>query len=748
MIHFKSIKNKKNYFTKTLLKWMISYISVLVIPLLSCSLYYSHVYKIIKNETMVRQHLSLENVKSQFDSNINEMLSMATKLQMDDLITSLSHKSINAKDIPVQIYHLKDELSIYMATNSYLDEIYLYFPGNDYIVSSSTAYQNFYTDYMPDRYISTSGWKTLLSSASDKNYAVVTIDADEKLIFYKPLVIDHKTKSPLAIIAMEINKSKYIDILESRLLSNDFSTLFLTSENKVLLSTNIELSNFYNNSDFTSLEDSIFYASSTNTKYKIDLVDLETPGAVLFSMTELSLYNNELSTMLLILIISLVVSLLLGTVLTFYYSMINYRPLHEIMGYLKKSPSDIRDKNEYKTIKTTIIQNDLEIKAQRTQLTNSFIYKLLSGEVRLSQITPSVSEQLQLNFSSNKAFIVLLHTEDETKIDLTYFIVQNILTELFQAILPPLVFCHSQNEIAIIADTKDSVSDTEMKLEEGLKTFLTFCAKHFDLHFFISISDAFQKDDLSDAYKQATNAQEYMRLFKVCNILHYKEIPMDSHIGYLKLKSAEYLINMVLSGNLQQLHSYFEQIELDLMSNALSTEDAKSCQYFYYNISMRLKMQLDRIIPYRTLVSFWNMDRSYFEYSLKDAIRYIKDLYIRSTELITSQNTNSTDKKIQDVIQYIENNYFDANLNLNCIADHFHITPSYLSRKFREETGEQIIDYLYTIRINNSLRLINDTSLKIADIAEMIGFLNSNAFIRVFKKKKGCTPGQYNTARS
>lgn len=83
------------------------------------------------------------------------------------------------------------------------------------------------------------------------------------------------------------------------------------------------------------------------------------------------------------------------------------------------------------------------------------------------------------------------------------------------------------------------------------------------------------------------------------------------------------------------------------------------------------------------------------------------------------------------------------NINLNTIAEHFQITPSYLSRKFREQYQKSIIDYLYEVRISNAVSLLNETDLKIADIAQMTGFVDSNAFIRIFKKLKGTTPGKY-----
>lgn len=88
------------------------------------------------------------------------------------------------------------------------------------------------------------------------------------------------------------------------------------------------------------------------------------------------------------------------------------------------------------------------------------------------------------------------------------------------------------------------------------------------------------------------------------------------------------------------------------------------------------------------------------------------------------------------------------NLNLNNIAEHFSISPSYLSKKFKEKYGKGINDYLYEIRISHALHLLSDTTLKVAEIAEMTGFQDSNAFIRIFKKYVGTTPGKYQVSHN
>lgn len=737
----RSILFKNIRITKTLRKWMMSYISVLVIPLLTCSIYYTHVYKIIRHDATVRQHLALENVRSQIDGNINEMISMSTKLQMNDLVTSIAYKSENSPELPIQLRHLVDELSIYMVTNNLLQEIYIYFPNNDYIVSSSTVYQNRYTQFMPSRYIQSDSWDKLLSSSIRGKHVLRMIDRDSKLIYSKPILMENRSDEPLAMIVIEINTGRFVEMLKRSLNSSDFSSLSLVENDRIILSTDPGLiKQALTSNDFATLF-KITVGESNNVEYKLDSIEINTQLIRLMSLTEINLYNNELTNMLIILFISLIASILLGTIMTFYFSLNNYRPLQDIMGFLKASSDNTGDRNEFKTIKNAIMQSTLEINTQRAQLKNSYLYKLLTGEVLASQVTDSVREQLQLPLSDDHVHVVLLHSDQDTKMEFNFFITQNILEEMFHNVFCRLNFCYAQNEIAMIAETESNISSMTKQLFEGIDAFITYCSKHFDIHFLASLSELCMVSNLPDAYKQANNTMEYMKLFKTGHILSYSETPQDSKICYLDLRSAEYLTNLVTTCNRQTLSEYFHTIRLALSTTYLSTEDAKSCLYFFYNVTMRLKTQLDHMLPYRTLSEIWSMDNRFLNQSLSDALREIENLYMTSIELLSNQG-RSSDKKVLDVIQFIENNYFDMDLNLNNIADKFNISPAYLSKKFKDDTGEKIIDFLYKIRIDKSLSLIEDTKLKISDIAEMVGFTNSNAYIRIFKKFKGCTPGQ------
>ena len=62
---------------------------------------------------------------------------------------------------------------------------------------------------------------------------------------------------------------------------------------------------------------------------------------------------------------------------------------------------------------------------------------------------------------------------------------------------------------------------------------------------------------------------------------------------------------------------------------------------------------------------------------------------------------------------------------------------------FKDKYQLSIPDYISRTRINHAKRQLRETNCSIQEIAQDNGFLNSNSFIRVFKKQEGITPGVY-----
>lgn len=97
---------------------------------------------------------------------------------------------------------------------------------------------------------------------------------------------------------------------------------------------------------------------------------------------------------------------------------------------------------------------------------------------------------------------------------------------------------------------------------------------------------------------------------------------------------------------------------------------------------------------------------------------------------------------VQRVERMIRERYA-SDLNLGSIADEFDINPSYFSKKFKEETGVNFLDYLARVRIEQAQALLDHTDLSIASVSRQVGFHDPKYFSRVFLALTGVKPSEY-----
>ncbi|MEI0737439.1 AraC family transcriptional regulator [Paenibacillus sp. JTLBN-2024] len=89
-------------------------------------------------------------------------------------------------------------------------------------------------------------------------------------------------------------------------------------------------------------------------------------------------------------------------------------------------------------------------------------------------------------------------------------------------------------------------------------------------------------------------------------------------------------------------------------------------------------------------------------------------------------------------------NYIQANLSgdvsLTAIAEKVHFNPSYLSRYYKQMTGQNLLDYIQSKKLEAAVHLMMHTNLKLNEIAARVGFDSQSYFLRPFSKKTGISP--------
>jgi YesN/AraC family two-component response regulator len=137
--------------------------------------------------------------------------------------------------------------------------------------------------------------------------------------------------------------------------------------------------------------------------------------------------------------------------------------------------------------------------------------------------------------------------------------------------------------------------------------------------------------------------------------------------------------------------------------------------------------------PYRELLD---------QHSLEEIGAWFRQLIQSATDYIEREMNEKGNQHIAKVIDILEREY-DQDLSLNCIAERLNLNPAYISRLFKQSTGEPFVNYLKQIRIDKSKSLLRQSHMKINEVGKQVGFGSSNFFIKVFKDTTGLTPGEY-----
>jgi AraC-like DNA-binding protein len=86
-------------------------------------------------------------------------------------------------------------------------------------------------------------------------------------------------------------------------------------------------------------------------------------------------------------------------------------------------------------------------------------------------------------------------------------------------------------------------------------------------------------------------------------------------------------------------------------------------------------------------------------------------------------------------------------LSLSKVAKAVNISGNHLSEKFKQVTGVNFVDYVARTRFEKTRDLLQNSNLRISEIAFSVGFQSLSQFNRVFKKLAGQSPTGYRAAR-
>lgn len=112
-----------------------------------------------------------------------------------------------------------------------------------------------------------------------------------------------------------------------------------------------------------------------------------------------------------------------------------------------------------------------------------------------------------------------------------------------------------------------------------------------------------------------------------------------------------------------------------------------------------------------------------------------------------NQNDSASSFIVNQALSFMEENY-SQKLTLQTVADACYVSQWHLSKLLNRYAEKSFYDILNAIRIRRAKELLADPRLKIGEIGEMVGYMDTAHFARTFKKLEGMSANEFrNTIR-
>lgn len=248
--------------------------------------------------------------------------------------------------------------------------------------------------------------------------------------------------------------------------------------------------------------------------------------------------------------------------------------------------------------------------------------------------------------------------------------------------------------------------------------------------------------ELKKAYNEADEALEYSFIDEESKINFYRERNRQEEVNSANVtRKIKELYIEIERGRTEDADKQFEELVKLQKDQKCSIHLIKNSGISIQNRCRSILAAYDKTIYEVTGIEESISKTIYRCRFLKEYVQ-IMGLIVNCTAQAVHIAVNKKKSLIQDCQKFIEENYA-KNILVTDVAKHVGASPSYLSRVFKDMTGQTIIATLNQKKLEKAKEYLENTDMKIFEIADALGFENTTYFSHFFKKYTNVSPKEY-----
>lgn len=734
--------------TSTFVRFALSYLLMLTV-VLTCvfSFMYVYVHREVRDKILDNQINRLSRIADQHENYLSSMLNSAVQMGLSPVIQPFVYAQA-----PDRAYDLLQQMAPYTVTNSFCDQIYLLFHGDDHIYSSTSS-------MTLDDFLSITSYEHLTAQellALLRNPGTLTMLPAQKVgspfitgsrssivTFLMPLGTSPSSSkgTMLFMVSNQVYRQLFADAVDAA--DNTYiirDGQVLTSQVDYDVPQSIVLSNLPEVGEQAVVE-------WNNEEWCLIIRRSEAWGLIYASLLRLSDVDHIVWARMLSFIMLAVTLAALGVLVALLLARRNTAPIKQIISLLPQKGSD---GDAFASIQTGI----LELSARNTELTtklehsipmqrHDFVLRFMKGRYADRAEAIAAAENIRLSIDRAYYAVILHGVQDRSNhqpMDLHQFVAEHLPgTEVCGAELMAI----KAHLYLVFSDTKEAIWCLAQQIHR--------CGMEQNGHAVVALSD--MRTDFAEApsaYLEAATAFDNRFVMDDGELLAYSTVstniedilPQARRISDSIHQALSLRDHVMLNGRVDELLHFLKHTHMSPFAFRLIYNDV---------IDKLLRRHAQTFADDRSLQVYYDIFTLSSCQSIDDLDGLLRRLCVAimdaPQQVQVAREQAEEPGIITQVSAYIREHFFDPELSISAIAEAFEMPMARLSLAFKDKMNMSPLEYLTLLRVEQSKALLRATELSIKDIATKVGYYDASSFIRRFKQMTGVTPLQYRRSK-
>lgn len=753
-------------------KWTRSFIVILIVPMIVNYGFYLYFMSSVRDEVDAKNQAFYETVVREVNINIQKYNKIGADLGINALVRQVSNIQAQSEITGEVAEELKNALYRYYIDLYSAYRNFVYFDENDVILTTDGIEDA--DEYLETRLgsigLTVGEWKRWLEGHGNETLAFQGPENVKGLrpryVAIRYTIFENRSVRPTNMVIV-LEEAALIRVAQN-LLDGEAFYLDVQNEKGELIASNfVGDLNRDRVSRYIKDKQGNFQIREKGRRFNVSHILSDTNAWRYIFYTPENVYYSKVRTLNLVFFGSMLFILLAGLVLIREIIGKQYAPVAKILQQLPGRSGSGGD--EYLEIENMVLdsirnkrENTLIVEKQKKSQTDHLIRMMLSGQISVDEKAQALMRDLPIDFEKGYTAVVIFSMnhytdlfEDEKISDYERYgilidIIENIGGELFDNRRMASYFVENNGNLLCLVNYRDE-ADCEVLLDL-LGEILRHIEKYFGTRLAACAGRGYRSGNVAESFREALYCMDYISYEHGENVVYYEDVEKEA--GYLRAFGVEEenaLNTYIRAGEPEKACALAERY----IRQETWPETVHSFRYKYYvneilssllrNFQQYIEENDASVNNIYLLLMVQSVETDRILENFNALIRGICGKI--TDELSRSADSSAAGELTAKVRAYIDRSYSDPELSSERIAEYCGMSVSYISRIFRKEMDDGVLNYINRTRIQAAKEILKDNSVRIEDAAVRVGLLNTNTFIRLFKKYEGVTPGAYKKAK-